>query len=221
MATTAHRLQLAMERRNVDQTALAIAVGCTQGAISQILLGLTQRSRFLPDIALFLNVGLEWLKGAGEDADLDKQSPDLVAALAKLEDLDLVPIAEIDLEYGMGGAFHDDPETARIHQFPRQWLASITSTPSTSLFIARGRGDSMQPTIYNGDMLMIDRSQRSVREQDMVWAFTIGEMSMVKRLRVRGENVTILSDNATVPDDHAHPDEINVVGRVVFIGRRM
>lgn len=79
----------------------------------------------------------------------------------------------------------------------------------------------MEPTLRNGDMLIIDRSERQVRDQDELWAFTIGEIGMIKRLRIRGEKVTILSENPHVPDDYAHPDEINVVGRVIFIGRVM
>jgi hypothetical protein len=43
---------------------------------------------------------------------------------------------------------------------------------------------------------------------------------MIKHLRVRGERVSILSDNQNVPVDEATADEVNLVGRVVFVGRR-
>ena len=62
----AARLREAMAAKNVDQTQLAEAAGCTQGAISQILLGNTRRSRFLPDIARALGVSLDWLRGAAD-----------------------------------------------------------------------------------------------------------------------------------------------------------
>jgi hypothetical protein len=38
-----------------------------------------------------------------------------------------------------------------------------------------------------------------------MWAFTIGNMAMIKRLRIPGDKVTILSDNSEVPADTAHP----------------
>lgn len=63
MAITGDRLREAMANRGIDQEQLAKRVGCTQGAISQILLGNTQRSRFLPDIADELGVSLRWLRG--------------------------------------------------------------------------------------------------------------------------------------------------------------
>lgn len=57
------RLQRAMVDAGKDQSALARAVGCTPGAINQIVLGNVSRSRFLPDIAEELGVSLRWLRG--------------------------------------------------------------------------------------------------------------------------------------------------------------
>lgn len=79
----------------------------------------------------------------------------------------------------------------------------------------------MQPTIQDGDMVLIDRSQRTIREQDAIWALTIGDFAMIKRVRAGGERVRILSDNERVPPDDVFHEEINVVGRVIFIGRRL
>ena len=135
--------------------------------------------------------------------------------------LDLVPVVEIDLAFGLGGAFADGPLVVETLHFPRTWLQSITRTAPEMLTFARGRGDSMQPTLQDGDIVLIDRSVRSVREQDALWAMTIGDIAMIKRIRVRGEEVTILSDNDRVPEDHAHVEEVNIVGRIVFIGRRV
>lgn len=89
------------------------------------------------------------------------------------------------------------------------------------LTIARGMGDSMMPTLHDGDMVIIDRSQRTVRDQDAIWALTVGDIAMIKRLRVKADRVLLLSDNDRVPPDEATPDEINIVGRVIFIGRRI
>lgn len=79
----------------------------------------------------------------------------------------------------------------------------------------------MQPTLQDGDIVLIDHSMRTVREQDAIWALTVGDVAMIKRLRVRGEMVRLLSDNDRVPTDDVFHEEINVVGRVVFIGRRI
>lgn len=134
---------------------------------------------------------------------------------------DLVPVAEIDLAYGLGGTYADVQVEAEVVRFERAWLESITRTPPVMLTFARGRGDSMQPTLQDGDIVLIDRSIRAVREQDALWALTVGDIAMIKRLRMRGEQVSILSDNDRVPPDEYHHEEVNVVGRVIFIGRKI
>lgn len=63
---TADRLRLAMDEAGIDQPELARLAGCTQGAISQILLGNTRRSRFLPAVAEAVGVDVNWLLGKTE-----------------------------------------------------------------------------------------------------------------------------------------------------------
>jgi phage repressor protein C with HTH and peptisase S24 domain len=135
--------------------------------------------------------------------------------------LDLVTVNEIDLAYGLGGTYSDVPIEQQVLHFPRTWLESITTTPPSKLTFARGRGDSMQPTLQDGDIVLIDHSIRTIREQDAIWALTIGDIAMIKRVRIKGERVSLLSDNDRVSPDEVHHEELNVVGRVVFIGRRI
>ena len=161
----------------------------------------------LPRLADLLETSIDWLV-VGEHGGASTGG-------------DLVPVDQIDLAYGLGGSFSDLPIEREVLHFPRTWLQTITPTSPTELVFARGRGDSMQPTINDRDIVLLDRSQRTVREHDAIWALTIGEIAMIKRLRVRGERVLLLSDNDRVPIDEAHVDEVNIVGRVIFIGRRV
>lgn len=133
---------------------------------------------------------------------------------------DLVPIEQIDLAYGMGASFTDGPINSEVMHFPRPWVEAITSSPPALLTWARGRGDSMVPTIHDGDIVLLDRSQRRVIEQDALWAYTVGDLGAIKRLRIKGDRVVILSDNPSVPADEEPIDEVNIVARVIFVGRR-
>lgn len=58
---------------DIDQSELARIVGCTPGAINQIVMGNVRRSKFLPDIAEALGVALRWLRG--EDVPRDPSAP--------------------------------------------------------------------------------------------------------------------------------------------------
>jgi transcriptional regulator with XRE-family HTH domain len=69
------RLEQAMEDADMDQSALARAVGCTPGAINQIVLGNTRKSRLLPDIARALGVTFDWLTGVDADAPRPGRAP--------------------------------------------------------------------------------------------------------------------------------------------------
>ncbi|KAI1692042.1 peptidase s24-like domain-containing protein [Ditylenchus destructor] len=91
------------------------------------------------------------------------------------------------------------PIETHILHFPRTWLESITSTPPALLTFARGRGDSMQPTLQDGDIVLIDRSVRTIREQDAIWALTLGDIAMIKRVRIKNDRVSLLSDNDRIP----------------------
>lgn len=67
MGETADRLTAAMQRRGLDQSALARRLGVSQGSISKIVLGRTTNSRLLPRIAVQLGVSVPWLLGETDD----------------------------------------------------------------------------------------------------------------------------------------------------------
>lgn len=72
VSTVAARLKEAMEERGVDQSALAEAIGVTQGTISLILVGKTRHSKYLPDIAIELGVAYDWLIGNHDNKHADQ-----------------------------------------------------------------------------------------------------------------------------------------------------
>lgn len=136
------------------------------------------------------------------------------------DDLDMVGIRMIDMAYGMGATYAVDYPEVDVLKFPKQWIEAISHAPPAMLTWARGRGDSMDPTIRDGDLVLLDQSQRTLTERDAMWAFTIGEEAAIKRLRRQGDRCQIFSDNPTVPPDEQLLRDIHIVGRVVFVGAR-
>jgi transcriptional regulator with XRE-family HTH domain len=65
------RLKEAMAWSGLDQSGLAARIGCTPGAINQIITGRTKRSKLLPEIAHALGVSLPWLLGQTDSPALD------------------------------------------------------------------------------------------------------------------------------------------------------
>lgn len=216
--TRVDRLKLAMEDAGLDQPALAKKAGCTQGAVSQILLGHTVRSKFLPDIARALGVSVDWLSG-----DSDERDPGAPSARSVADHFDLAMVRELELGYSMGGgSIFDAYEQRGVVPFQRDWLRSMMAGSFDDLFVARGEGDSMQPTLLDGDIVLIDTAQKDIRKQDRIWAVAYGELGMIKRIRRQpGGKYLIMSDNPAVQPFDAVDDEMYVIGRVIWIGRRM
>lgn len=135
---------------------------------------------------------------------------------------DTVDVEQIDLRYGMGASYIDDHIEVERRAFSREWLRSITSAAPSTLAWAKGEGESMEPTIRSGEIILIDRSQDTPRFDDSIWAVTHGEIGMIKRLRQRPDGtVELHSDNHLVTPQTAVDGELHVVGRVVAVIRRL
>jgi len=214
----ASRLRERMNALQISQSELARRVGISQASIYHLVSGGGQGSKHLHRIARELETTVGYLEGETADpaaGAAPTQSPGRAA-----DQLDLVSISQIDLAYGMGATFADGHVDVDVLHFPRSWIEAITSSPPALLTWASGRGDSMAPTIHDGDLVLLDRSQRRVVEQDALWAYTVGDFGAIKRLRMKGNRVVVLSDNPSVPPDEELAEEVNIVARVIFIGRR-
>lgn len=134
-----------------------------------------------------------------------------------------VAINEIDLSYGLGATFIDGlvvKETVRY--FAIDWLRQYTKARPDQLFFAPGMGNSMSPTIDDGDVMLIDTSDKSPLFAGLIWACTMGGMGMVKRIRPKPDGSIILGcDNPNVPEDVVADGELHIVGRVVAVIKRV
>ena len=213
------RVRTLMDAAGLSQSELARRIQVTQGAIAKIASSNPGGSSHLHKIARELGTTPAYLTGETDDPSAGALPVPTAGVIA--DQLDLVQINEVSLDYGMGGSYLDAAVELTPRYFPTVWLRSVTDTPPEALFFARGRGDSMQPTLLDGDMVLIDRSERQVREQDRIWAIAYGEIGSIKRVRISGGGVKVLSDNPSVREEVLAPDEVTIIGRVVWIGRKI
>lgn len=136
----------------------------------------------------------------------------------------LVFVDEIDLAFGMGATFLDsaEPEVMGIVPFRENWLHGLYSGDVKHLKVVRGRGDSMEPTIRDGDTVLVDTSVRRIDDQDRIWAISYGDLGMIRRIRVTPKGSWMLMpDNSVVRPDEVGDGETFIIGRVIWIGRRI
>lgn len=166
-------------------------------------------------------------KPTASDRRLEYKSPPREgrSTIGKHADEDMVAVGSIDLRFGLGAALMDEEVTDRqveTMHFPRAWLRMITTSPPSMLYWAVGQGNSMEPAIGDGDIILIDRSDVTPGFGDLYWAFAYGQTGMVKRLRPMPDgSVKILSDNQSVPPELAYDGELHIFGRVIAVVRKM
>lgn len=100
----------------------------------------------------------------------------------------------------------------------REIIKNIWNSKPEDLKIFKASGDSMQETITDNDLLLIDLSKTDFRNGG-IFLLTINNDWYIKRLRMRltGE-LDIISDNAKYPIETLSPDtttEIKIIGRVI------
>lgn len=132
-----------------------------------------------------------------------------------------IPRLDVGASAGPGGVpVNELPESWM--GFEKRWLRTLTSSPD-AVHAIRVQGDSMMPTLADGDDILVDLADASDRLRDGIYVLRIDDAVNVKRVAVApGRRFTILSDNANYPPlvDYA-PDQVTVIGRVIWAGRRI
>jgi phage repressor protein C with HTH and peptisase S24 domain len=108
--------------------------------------------------------------------------------------------------------------------FEERWLKALTATPAANLSIVRVEGDSMSPTLNDGDDILVDLGDGADRLRDGIYVLRVDDALVVKRLALSpmGRRVTVQSDNPAYPDwPDCGLDEINCIGRVIWSGRKI
>lgn len=121
------------------------------------------------------------------------------------------------------GAFAQESEPDGYHVLPHQWLKSVTRARLNDLCVIQVAGDSMWETLHNGDHVLVDRSRRTVARPGIYVLDDQGEL-IVKRVQkdLQTGHIDVISDNPKYPKMTVTEEgRLNVVGRVVWIGRAL
>lgn len=137
------------------------------------------------------------------------------------DSLKLVPKLAVGASAG-AGALADGEALAGKVGFDEQWLRKLGVEPR-NVSLIRVDGDSMQPALNDGDDIMVDKGAALKPLRDGIHVIRIDGVLMVKRLaRAPGGRLSVLSDNPAYPSwPDRDPAEVQVVGRVVWVGRRL
>ncbi len=138
---------------------------------------------------------------------------------------DYVPVPRLDVGASAGPGSLPDDERPRAHiAFDPAWLRRIAPGDPDRLSVIRVEGDSMYPTLADGDEILVDRGDAAERLRDGIYVLRIEDALVVKRLALNpaARTVSVRSDNEAWPGwPDCDPAAIEIVGRVVWAGRRI
>lgn len=122
------------------------------------------------------------------------------------------------------GAIPASEEGQPYFAFDRRWLKALTGAAAGDLSMIRVEGDSMAPTLNDGDDILLDRRASSEPLRDGIYVLRVDDRLLVKRLAVHpmGRHVTVQSDNPAYPDwPDCAIEDVACIGRVIWAGRKV
>jgi hypothetical protein len=206
-----------LTERGVDYTRISQVIGRNPAYIQQYIKRGSPRRLAEDDrarIAAYLGVPEAMLGGAVQRV----ASP----ARARGPGMILVPKLAIGASAGAGASVDGEAVEGEV-AFDPKWLRDLGADPR-ALSIIRVEGDSMAPTLDDGDDILVDGGDAAARLRDGIYVLRMDDVLMVKRVaRAPGQGrISVISDNPHYRSwDDLPMASVQLVGRVVWTGRRV
>lgn len=129
-----------------------------------------------------------------------------------------IPRLPLGASAGPGTLPAEEIPSGRL-RFNHRWLKGQGLEPAM-LTVIEVEGDSMEPTLRDGDEILVDRTPRPLRAG--IHVIRLDDVLLVKRLEPGpGGTLGVISDNAAYPRLERAAGEVEIVGRVVWKGGRL
>lgn len=143
------------------------------------------------------------------------------ATYHQMQDYTLVDCYQVFASAGFGATVSDELKTEPM-AFRTDWLKKEGLAPER-LAVIRAKGDSMEPTISNNDIILVNLCNGDAL-RDGLYVLRIGDSLLVKRLQFDPfGGFKIISDNpgyeTQVVTKEQRPD-VHIVGRVAWAGKK-
>ncbi|WP_157039908.1 LexA family transcriptional regulator [Pelobacter propionicus] len=163
------------------------------------------------------NINLQWLFSDGSSLPTICRDNGLVS---EEDGYIKVPRYEVRASAGGGAIIHSEQIVDHLY-FKAEWVKNALGIPRDFLVLISVQGDSMEPTLSNGDLILVDTRTSRV-EDGAIYVVQYGDALLVKRLQKKYDgSVVIRSDNPLYEAEIIHgEDALNliIVGRVVWAG---
>jgi phage repressor protein C with HTH and peptisase S24 domain len=195
--------------------ALATAVGVSDNAIYKWLSGRGQPSvANLVALARAGRVSVEWL-ATGEEIAKSAQAG---SRAVERGDFIFMPRNRIRFSSGREGVLSSEQVVDSI-AFRAAWVKQALNTESRDLILIEVVGDSMAPTVEDGDLILANLAEPRFR-QDGIYLLRHDSGLAVKRIQRRPDGkLLVRSDNPKY--EAMVVASVSIIGRVIWIGGRV
>lgn len=134
----------------------------------------------------------------------------------------LIPRYNVEASAGGGSVVAEERIIDRM-AFREDWVRVTLGLSPKDLVLISATGDSMEPTLHPGDLLLLDRSIERIKD-NAIYAIQVNGTLLIKRVQRRTDgSVIIKSDNAAYETEvltDSKAEDLRIVGRLVWAGRR-
>lgn len=231
------RLRYLISIKDMTIQGFADFIGVPKGTLEKYINGpRLPKTEFLSMLYSQMGVSAHWL--------LDGIEPMYLADIGKLEAHGVVPLREgpyrgpkhlsnegdervngdfisiqrFDVDASAGDGALAETEIGTGHYaFNRSWLERRGLQPDNLAVIAV-RGDSMEPELYDKDLILLDQTQKEPRDGDMYVVRHSNELFVKRIQKVPGGQLALRSTNHFYESIRITPDEstdLEFIGKVV------
>jgi SOS-response transcriptional repressor LexA len=148
---------------------------------------------------------------------MDALGAQIVLPGEKLAEYELIP--KTSARAGAGSSHIIEDETEGLYAFRKDFLSALRISKNSVLLDVLG--DSMEPTLRNGDTILIDRADTEVHD-GLIYLVGFQQQLLVKRLFRDVGGIVLKSDNQAYRETLVPPeyvDDFVVFGRMRWMAR--
>ncbi len=204
-------------------TSFAVKSGFGESLLRKYLSGTTPGADKLLAMAKAAEVSLDWLVTGEETSNQAIKQPDNnYSNDPEWNEYSKIPLYDVEVSAGHGSHLNQEKIKDGI-AFKKDWLLS-KGFQEKNLATITAKGDSMEPNIKNGDILLVNLLNTSMAD-DGIYVLRYDGHLFAKRLQLmfNGE-LHIKSDNDTYTTQIVKPEnttDLQIIGKVVWVGHEM
>lgn len=209
---------------NITQARLSEALGVSVDRIKSLSSG--RVAMFSPGeiraLVQNLHVNPVWIATGEGEMFQSANSPPATSSTVP-DGFILVPHYEVQASAGNGALVHSE-QIVDYLAFKADWVRNTLGVAQKDLALISVKGDSMEPTLSNEDLILVDMRKSRV-EDNAIYVLQLDGTLLVKRIQRKLDGTLhVMSDNSRYQPEIVGADrsaDLHVLGRVVWSGRRM